>query len=178
MKKRLIILIGSVFFLSGFTCIACIDGPYKGKVVDAVTGEPIEGVVVLAVWRKNNPTPAGGISKYNDARETLTDKNGDFEIQGKGLRVFSTLDVMITIFKAGYKYRDSLWVSLKRDNWKDGKALIPLRKLTVEERKRQGSPFPPTEAPLEKVKLFINEINKNEVELGRKPIKIWGGEKL
>ncbi len=78
------------------------DETFSGKVVDAETGEPVEGAVVLGVWYVSMIYG----SKYYDARETVTDKNGEFSIHGKGLRIMSNLEPMdILIFKAGYKYR-------------------------------------------------------------------------
>lgn len=54
--------------------------PYKGKVIDSETKEPIEGAVVVAVYKK---TSIGLVESYtNDinVREALTDKNGEFYI--------------------------------------------------------------------------------------------------
>jgi hypothetical protein len=65
------------------------DGPYEGRVVDAETGSPIEGVVVLGVWYKEEPTVAGAVSSFYDSREILTDKDGNFNIHGKGLKIMS-----------------------------------------------------------------------------------------
>ncbi len=56
------------------------DGPWKGTVVDAETKQPIEGVVVLAVWEKFYRTPAGRNAYFYDATEVLTNKNGEFVI--------------------------------------------------------------------------------------------------
>jgi hypothetical protein len=47
-----------LIFTSGCGFIAWRDGPYKGKVIDAETGKPLEGVVVLGVWYKELSTPA------------------------------------------------------------------------------------------------------------------------
>jgi hypothetical protein len=155
------------------------DGPYKGRVVDAETGKPIEGVVVLGVWYKEIATAAGGVSSYYDAKETVTDKNGEFEIKGIGLRIFTNIGPMhVLIFKAGYEYIGSgPWESLKLDGgllkknaaWEGKRAIIPLRKLTKEEREKQGSPDYPSEAP-EKIRLILREINKDRVERGLKPV--------
>jgi hypothetical protein len=54
------------------------DGPYKGKVIDLETGKPIEGAVVAGVWvLEFNFTP------FCDAKETVTDKNGEFTLQNR-----------------------------------------------------------------------------------------------
>jgi hypothetical protein len=56
------------------------DGPWKGTVIDTETKEPIEGAVVVAVWKKVYGAPAGNISLFLDAIEVLTDKDGRFVI--------------------------------------------------------------------------------------------------
>ncbi len=52
---------------------------FRGHVVDIDTKEPIEGVVVVAIYYKStlNP-PAGSYSNVIHVKETLTDKNGGF----------------------------------------------------------------------------------------------------
>lgn len=184
--KTLCILL-FILLTSCFSYAVRYDGTYSGKVVDAVTGEPIEGVVVLGWWEKEYPTVAGPKHDYYDAEDTITDKNGEFEISGKGLRILSNLEPMrVLIFKAGYSYNGMIWKKPKEGGyiykedikWEGQKAIIPLKKLTMEERRRRRPPYPPTEAPLKKIKLMLKEINKNEIELGAEPIDIWNGEKI
>ena len=188
MKKIFLIAVMSILwiFTSGFSIIR-YDGDYRGRVVDTETGEPIEGAVVLGVWYKEVPTVAGPKYDYYDARETVTDKNGEFLIPGKGLILLSNLEpVSIMIFKAGYSYLYVPWVSFKEGillrkqiKWEDDKPIIPLRKLTMEERRRQlGPPDPPDEVPLEKVILMLKEINKDDIERGLSPRSIWKGKKI
>src|SRR4029077_456506 len=55
-------------------------GPYKGRVIDAETKEPIVGAVVLAVWYRRAPGLGVPSQGFLDAEETLTDKNGEFVI--------------------------------------------------------------------------------------------------
>lgn len=162
-------------------------GPYKGKIIDADTKEPIEGVVVLVEWWE---IPFLGGPKYLDAQETLTDKNGAFHVQG--IWVLNPMkrmgaDVIMTIFKSGYQFHQ--W---NFHNWKeispevdgsilkseDGIPVIMLKMLTMEERRKQRPPIPSTKAPLNKIRMMLNEINKNEISLGAEPYDIWGGEKV
>jgi hypothetical protein len=52
---------------------------FKGRVIDAKTKEPIEGaVVVVAYYKKTFGWPAGGYISVIRAKETLTDKKGEF----------------------------------------------------------------------------------------------------
>ncbi|MGD0884583.1 MAG: hypothetical protein ABSA46_06870 [Thermodesulfovibrionales bacterium] len=209
MKYVFMMIVGlSLIFL--FSCCACavrVDGPYKGKVIDADTREPIEGVVVLGEWYRETPTAAGAVHRFYDAMETVTDKNGDFEIKGLGLLVLSNVIPMdILIFKAGYEYIGIMpWRGLNSvgekaeyeesydpinktkvlktiyDNkrkviWEGDKAIIPLRKLTMEERK--SPPGPSSEAPFEKVRLMLKEMDRDDIERGLSSRKVWKGENI
>lgn len=55
-------------------------GPYKGKVIDTETKEPLEGAVVLAVWNKEYPSVGGRVAYFLDSEEVLTDSNGRFVV--------------------------------------------------------------------------------------------------
>lgn len=98
------LLISLLFLNCGF---ADAGGPWKGKVIDSETKEPIEGAAVLAVWERVYRTPAGDNSYFYEAKETLTDKNGFFEISSYTpinlLPIISYIDgPELTIFKPGY----------------------------------------------------------------------------
>lgn len=182
MKKLMFILVVISFFLPGCTYAVRYDGEYAGRVIDAKSGEPIEGVVVLGYWEKEYPTVAGPKHEFYDAEETVTDKNGEFAIAGKGLRLLSNLAPMrVVIFKAGYSSNGMIWEKPEKGEyvykedvkWEGRKAIIPLKKLTMEERRKQGSPpAPPSEAPKEKIKLMVREINKDRAERGLGPIDV------
>lgn len=208
MIRIILAIICLTVFLPGCAHPLRYDGPYKGRVIDSDTREPIEGVVILGTWYTEHFSPAGPTHDFYDAKETVTDKNGEFSISGKGLRILSNLDPMnVLIFKAGYEYLESPWVGLKSVGWKgieesydpvkktkvlkrlydpkkkvawDGdKAIIPLRKLTIEERKKRlGPPSPPSEASFEKVRLMLKEIEKDDIERGLPPRKIWKGKEI
>ena len=83
------------------------DGPYRGKVVDAETGKPIEGVAVAGMWRLDAyGGPAGPVEVYCDARETVTDKNGEFIVPKAfcfNVWPFTKMGLAdVVIFKPGY----------------------------------------------------------------------------
>ncbi|MDO8281624.1 MAG: hypothetical protein Q7U10_03205 [Thermodesulfovibrionia bacterium] len=181
MKKILIIALLNIVSLSVFAGCASairIDGPYRGRIIDAETKQPMEGVVVLGVWDRETPTAAGAIHEYYDATETVTDKNGDFEIKGLGLLVMSNIIPMnVLIFKAGYEYWGlGPWIGLKKGyrssetvKWEGDKAIISLRKLTMEERRKNIPPPPPGRASKEKVILMLKEMDKNLKDLNMEP---------
>src|SRR3990170_1219568 len=121
MKKLFIVTICILAILieSGCAFATRIDGPYRGKIIDADSREPIEGVVVLGVWDREYPGAGGAVHEYYDAMETVTDKNGGFEIKGQGLLVMSNVIPMdVLIFKSGYEHigRGS-WKGLKGRGW-------------------------------------------------------------
>lgn len=174
-------ILGILLIAGLLICAGCspfrIDGPYTGRIIDDQTSQPIEGVVVDATWHRVYPNVAGSSSKYYDTRETLTDKNGEFRVPGMGVLVFSTIDkAIITIFKAGYDGIHAEWVALDEKHlaqWKgkvtnvDGKLVIRLKSLSIEERKNRSVESPSPDAPNSKKKQFIIERNKEKIEIGR-----------
>jgi hypothetical protein len=171
-----IIFVAILFYLPGCVYAVRADGPYEGRVIDADTGKPIERVAILGTWYTAQFSPAGSTHNFYDARETVTDGSGEFVIPGMGLRVMSNLEPMhVLIFKAGYEYLNVPWVSLKKDfllkekiKWEGNKAIIPLRRLTTEDRKKSQTfpPYPPSGAPKEKVRLMMEEIYKERKARG------------
>jgi len=153
-------------------------GPFIGRIIDADTKEPIEGVVVLIEWRESHMF-AG--STFYDARETLTDKKGDFYIPR--IWVFNPLvwlraEADVIIYKSGYGATDGIeihghWESFLEMEWgaprgtyifkfDDGIPVIKLKKLTIEERKQSSLSDPTSgDIPREKKKLLLQEIDKD-----------------
>ena len=140
-------------------------GDYHGKVIDAETLQPIEGAVAIGVWSLEYGTVGGPVHEHYDARETLTDQNGEFSIKGMGPRAVTHLRKMkIVIFKAGYEHLDkSSWEELQKDKhikWENGKAIIPLSKLSLEQRRKRWVPYISGDVPMEKQKRFREEMKK------------------
>lgn len=180
-RSILYILFLHLLMLSG-CAPAMYDASFKGKVIDDDTKEPIEGAVALGLWYTWMLTPAGEVDEYYDAFETVTNKEGEFYIPGKGPRVASNLKPLkVIIFKAGYrssagtiKYYSEY--SLNKNSQSD-RLIIPLKKLSREQRKRWGGPNdPPLEAPIDKVRKYLIELDRERVEKGLPPRKIWHGE--
>jgi len=181
MRKILLILILTSLVLSVTSCYGFApirkDGPYEGRVIDVDTQQPIEGVVVLGEWSREIITPGGATHNFYDAKETVTDKNGEFRIEGMVLEILSNVTPMdVLIFKAGYEHIGmGPWESLKKSKyliqkikirWEGNKAIIPLKKWSLEERRnRFGSYY--VDIPAEKKQLLLKEIEKENRELGR-----------
>ena len=85
--------------------------PIEAWVVDAETGQPIEGAVVTANWQLVAASLDTGGRKVRQLEvfETVTDKEGRFHFPGF-TRINFSLDELreedpqILIFKAGYRY--------------------------------------------------------------------------
>lgn len=82
------------------------NGPYWGRVVDADTGEPIVGAVVVGIWEFEYYLFVHGSSTYADARETVTNEKGRFFLQPTRkiwLWPFSRIVLSkLNVFKPGY----------------------------------------------------------------------------
>lgn len=147
--KRIFLLFCMLSVLSSCMSIVYYEGRYHGKVIDSKTMQPIAGAVVLGVWYKVYHTAGGEVTEFYDSRETLTDNNGEFKIEGMGPRAMTHLGKMdIVIFKVGYEDVSlTSWESLKnsiyygkRVKWESDKAIIPLDKWNIEQRRRRFDP--------------------------------------
>lgn len=173
--RRTLIVCCMIVLMTGTGCVI-YEGAYLGRVIDEETREPIKDVVALGVWYDEHVTLAGGWSEYYDAREAVTDENGDFLMPGQGFRALKGLDMVLTVFKAGYSYERGLWGSFMHPARKQkfkmdgGRLVIPLRKLSMEEQKKQESPDFPSKTQGKKIKLYLQEINESRAEQGLRPV--------
>jgi len=186
--KRLInniCLAGGLLILLAGCTISRDYGPYKGRVVDAQTNEPIEGAVVfIRFYTDAQLSPGGIVPKIADAVEVLTDEHGVFNIpvhKVKAFRMFHSWDKYeeVTIFKPEYGFFPGHPGS-SSDN-PDGRSLfsgtsfviVQLPKLkTIEERKFNISKLriPQPGIPYEKQKKIISLINIESTKLGLEPV--------
>ena len=93
---------------------AFAGGPYKGRVIDAETKQPLEGAAVLAVWDRIIPTIADRVDVFLDAEEVLTDSNGRFVVGKHPPTTFGfgwAEGPRITIYHPGYDFYPNYHVS-------------------------------------------------------------------
>lgn len=146
----IIILAATLVWGMGITATAWADGPYRGKVIDAETKAPIEGAVVVAIWTEKvvETLPFQGrelkktTRRFAEAKEALTDKNGEFEIPGYvkgkvGKDYMGAQPPHFHIFKPGYgKYpwhQVSPKENVKYHFWRF--TVVELQKLTTREER-------------------------------------------
>jgi len=178
--KTFIVVI--IFIMScGF---AFADGPWKGKILDVETKEPLEGVVVLAVWDRIYRTPFGTSSYFYEAKETASNKEGEFEIPSyTPINMLPIISYMqgpeFTIFKPGYgSLRMSLGDYLNSNTKKPqemellGKkyrfesGIIELPRLIYKEERLRNIPGGPTDVGDDKLPFFYKSINEERINLG------------
>lgn len=177
-----------LFIMNNGLAFATDFGPFSGKIVDADTKAPIEGVVVLVEWNKKQLLADASI--YLDAQETVTDKEGNFYLPG--IWVFNpfhryTVYSIVTIFKSGYQAERWAFTKWEEINPKvegvlkveDKRPVIMLKRLPMEERRKySGPPDPPSEASFDRIRLMLKEIDKNDIQRGLPPRKTWKGHKI
>lgn len=193
--KSICFFLAFVLILTVFAIQAVAAGPWKGKIIDIETKEPLEGAVVLAVWERVYRTPAGPNSYFYEAKEVLTDKEGGFEIPSYSpinlLPIISYLrGPHFTVFKPGYlslsdvDFGDFFLSGTKEAPMElkemSGKVfrlaprIIELPKLkTKEERLRVIGSLPPS-IPDQAMPNLIKLMNVEEINLGLQPTHVGG----
>jgi hypothetical protein len=91
---RLIVMIALLTIVSG-----CYFG-IAGRVIDVDTNQPIEGAVVLVEWTKTKGFPGMSHTESAKVAETLSDRDGKFDLPGCYDPFVNAPDV--TIYKKGY----------------------------------------------------------------------------
>lgn len=144
--KRLFALCLFIGTVTGVPSVS--HGAYKGRVVDADTKEPVEGVVVYMEWVAPHwPEGHDDVGAY----ETITDKEGKFSLSrywSINLWKMAWADNLLTIFKSGYEpISGSSWRYFLKIEWgapkgkyiwkiEHGKPVILLRKSSGDIEKR------------------------------------------
>lgn len=167
---KIFICVVATLCLGGCVTYFGYDGPYEGRVIDKDTNQPIEGAVVHGSWYRAHPGPGGATHTYYDSREVLTDKEGKFKIEGVGLLIMSNMEEMyVYVLKAGYPQIYGTWEGFKNNRtnveWVEGKPILKLKRMTLEERRKNGPTQP--DGPAKKQRLWRIESNKEMIETGR-----------
>ena len=128
----------------GLSIQACAHGPYKGRVIDEKSGQPIAGAIAIGNWTTTSPNVGGGTTHCKDAREALTDENGEFEIPDVSSGTFS-----IDIYKIGYRKVGCMWKAFNRAGscylndpvqFDGDRAILPLKKVAKARLGYEGAP--------------------------------------
>jgi len=152
-------------------------GPWKGRVIDSETKQPIEGAAVVAVWDKEwAGLGAGSSSNFLDAVETTTDNNGDFEISEQSFVSVPYFRKVkgpyFTIFKPGYGSfpRYQVTPTYTPDTLFEGSsAVVELPRMITNEERINSVDGAHTNAPWQKTPILLKLINSERIELGFEP---------
>jgi hypothetical protein len=115
------------------------QGPYRGRVVDALTGRPIKGALVIAVW-KSEDVQIEGLRNDVAQREVLTDSAGEFVIDAAAIESsppFLTLQPRFLILAHGHMPfpEDVGAVGAPAAQFRGGGAVVKLRPTKTDEER-------------------------------------------
>jgi len=155
-------------------------GPYHGRVVDAETGAPLAGAVVVAVWDRRRNGLAHSYTVRYTARETLTDPDGRFVLDVRALEEWApttTEPPTFRVFAPGYAYYRQGFSALADATVtgpfsRDG-AGLRLRRLGTAKKRRRHLPdlYEPLDKgnPFKKLPHFARLVNREMADLGLPP---------
>ena len=136
-----------VLLLAGRLLFLYVDGAYQGRVLDMESGQPIEGAVIMGLWRRVS-IGAHPVETYHDVQETLSDPEGHFTLPGTwgGAVPWITgvKEPVFVIFRPNYAAFRGSWlarfnpggpVQLSRG---DEGTLFELRRLTMREERMEN----------------------------------------
>ncbi|MFH2047595.1 MAG: hypothetical protein ABIK92_20900 [Pseudomonadota bacterium] len=111
MKKILLLFITMIItfaFTSSANAWLYYSKPeFRGRIIDAETKKPVEGTVIVVLYMKwEFGGPGGGNTEPMNAKETLTDKNGEFYFPSYRTLIGPLSSERVAefiIFKPGYK---------------------------------------------------------------------------
>lgn len=190
MLSRLWILPTLFLALSSAVWPAEAAGPWRAQVVDAETGQPLEGVVVLAVWFKYTASVGGwAAQKYYASEEVVTGPDGRFQIRARW--AFTWLPFLTTvkgpeflIFKPGYgqwRFQGAdEWLKLSPEDrdarveeaWErfEGKGVtIELRPLKTRQERLESLSRPSGAIPDDRMPRYLEALDQEAVALGLTP---------
>lgn len=169
MKIHIVLL--SMIIVLTMTASGCYaHGPWRGKVIDVETKEPIVGAAVVAGWDKEKAGPAGRLSDFYHTEETKTDKDGNFEIPSLYATSMPLLREIkgpyFVIYKPGYMSYPGFPANPKDRIPKDfikGTVIELLKAKTEKDRldsARSADTYIIMNTPREKIQYFLNLYDK------------------
>lgn len=154
-------------------------GPYRGRVLDAETGKPLAGVVVVFVWRRDRVMPMGGRSEHYAAREALTNVDGEWVIDADDVERGApkrTLRPFARIFLPGYgrpRVPAGTQTTVTHRFYEGPGDTVELPRLKTREERRDYvttmGPYSLSEEPFKEIPEFMRLVNQESVAVGLQP---------
>lgn len=148
-------------------------GIYRGRVVDAETGQPLPGAAVVAVWMRDVVRPVHSTTYFYAACEALTDDRGAFAIDARPVEDGAPRTVRgpdFQVFLPGYAAAQSGG----RDPG-SGRTTYRLARLPTVEERRRALLHVAVSVPPAKVPNLVRLINQERTSLGLEPVHPAGG---
>jgi len=205
MKSRLLrwmtaVILMNVFAAPANAWLIYSKPEFHGKVIDSETKEPIAGAVVVVLYYKRSTfslNPGGPSSFVTKAKETLTDKQGEFFFPRYSELMWLNEDVgaRFIFFKPGYhagygpayiapllteKYFSAGEIAKEVEieagsfdnssyvKWKGPMGIVELKKARTREEKLRTMPSPPANYTSKELPILIKFINSEINNLGLK----------
>jgi hypothetical protein len=163
---------GARMFLRGST------GPYRGRVIDAKSKQPIAGTIVVAAWYREIDALVQSNTVFYDAIEVVADGQGNFIVDAPNIErraPSNTQFPVFTIFKPGYRFFQGYFASiddlfdLKNKSLLGVVELQPVVHLTKSEQLQAFPSGPPHGVPNVKVPAFLRAWDSERTRLLKLP---------
>jgi hypothetical protein len=162
-------------------------GPWKGQIVDAETGQPLSGVVILAAWWLRSPGVVHERREFHEAHEVVTDSDGRFVVPAVTtltLNPFARIQGPdLKIFKGGYGQwqlrgeppilasdiiERNAWLEQAWQRFEGEGVVIELPPLKTREERRHfhGAPHPDPAIPRERAPMLMKALDEEDHWLG------------
>jgi hypothetical protein len=162
--------------------------PYYGRIVDAESGTPLAGAVIVAVWTRRVVYPFHASSVFHDACEVLADPAGRFIVDAREIETNRPRGVeppTFVVFSPGHSAHGAFGSHVtsgtpfvRGDSQGFHDVVIGLVRLrTREERLSVINAVRPVEAPVAKTQTLIRLMNVEAAALGVEQIPLTGRTK-
>jgi len=150
-------------------------GPYRGRVIDAKSKQPIAGVIVVAVWYRDVYAFVQSNETYYDAIEVVTDSQGNFVVDAPNIErraPSNTKFPRFVILKPGYTYFQGWFAPIDVLFDRKNKSLLgvveleSISHLSKGEQSRQ-IPSPPHSVPDEMIPMFLKARRSQQERISR-----------
>lgn len=157
--------------------------PYYGRVVDAQTGAPLSGAVVVTVWTRRVVYPFHAHSVFHDGCEVLTDANGAFIVDARVIEANQSRGLeppTFVVFFPGHSVHGVPGRSItsgipfiRGDSQGFHNVIVGLVKLTTrQERLAAISAVRPVEMPTSRMRNLTRLVNLERAALGLREIPV------
>jgi len=160
-------------YLEGIT-----RGPYRGRVVDAETKQPLAGAAVVAMWDRVRRLPLHSRNEFYAAREVLTDADGHFVLDARDIEENAPEETYLphfVIYYPGYGFFPRYQVTPQGyigGIFEGAGATVELRRLRGREERLVILDGLPPSVPDEAMVQLLRLINAERGTLGLQPIRV------